>query len=73
MASSKLSKPKTTEEEKKLQDGLKAFANVIVDRIIEEEQIYQESLRTDPNAKRIYDTCTCSKCMEKRKRKSTPV
>lgn len=38
-----------------VEDRLKIFANMMVDRIIEEEAKFQEKLKTDPKAKRIYE------------------
>ena len=49
------------------EERLKVFANMIVDRIIEEEELYKERLKTDPNAKRIFDMCECEKCLARRK------
>ncbi len=51
-------------------ERLQVFANIIVDRIIEEEQIYKEKLKTDRDAKRIYENCACEKCRIKRLRKA---
>lgn len=46
-------------------DRLKMFAQMIVDRIIEEEERYQKELKKNPDAKRIYEKCDCPKCKQK--------
>lgn len=51
-----------------VEDRLKILANIIIDRAIEEEAAYRERLKTDPHAKRIYDTCTCKECVTRRKK-----
>jgi len=52
-------------------ERLKILANLMVDRIIEEEAKYQERLKTDPNAKRIYESCECPKCKQRRLENNT--
>jgi hypothetical protein len=51
------------------EERLRILANLMVDRIIEEEAKYRERLKTDPNAKRIYETCECPRCKQKRQDK----
>ena len=65
------SRPSTPEMRLPTEDRLRIFANIMVDRIIEEEANYKEQLKKDPNAKRIYETCTCEKCVNKRNRSAT--
>ena len=47
-------------------ERLRILANVMIDRIFEEEKKYQERLKTDPRAKRIYETCQCKACIKRR-------
>ena len=47
-------------------ERLRILANLMVDRIIQEETKYQERLKTDPRAKRIYETCQCKACIKRR-------
>ena len=37
------------------EDRIKFLANIMVDRILEEEKKYKERLKVDPKAKRIYE------------------
>jgi len=47
-------------------ERLKILANLMVDRILEEETKYRERLKIDPNTKRIYETCMCPGCQKGR-------
>lgn len=48
------------------EERIRFLANTIIDKIIEEENIYQEKLKANPDAKRIYETCECKKCKVKK-------
>lgn len=49
-----------------IEERMDIIANIIIDRTLEEESLYRERLKTDPNAKRIFDLCECDKCKAKR-------
>jgi len=51
------------------EERINIFANLIVDRVIEEEKIFQVRQKKDQHAKRIYETCECSKCKQNRSNK----
>lgn len=55
------------------EERIKVLANLIIDRVIEEEKLYKERLKTDPNAKRIFEDCQCEKCLRKRQIQSDKV
>ena len=54
-------RPQTPEMKLSPQERIQYLASLMIDRIIEEEQKYKEKLKTNPNAKRIYESCPCDK------------
>ena len=52
-------------------ERLRILANLIIDRTFEEEAKYQKRLKTDPRAKRIYETCQCKACIKRRTEKTS--
>lgn len=42
------------------------FSDIILERIIEERNIIKEKIKNDPEAKKKYGTCNCSKCWIRR-------
>ena len=60
-------RPSTPEMKLTTEERLDLLANIIIDRIIGEEKLYKERLKTDPNAKRIFETCECG-CRNKNPR-----
>ena len=51
-------------------DRLDVFANLIVDRILEEKQLYMESFKKDPNSKKDFDSQKFLKFVKIRIKKS---
>ncbi len=49
------------------EERLDLLADIVIDRILEEEKLYKERLKTDPNAKRIFELYKCG-CRDKRSR-----
>lgn len=44
---------------------LDLLADIVIERILEEEKLYKERLKTDPHAKRVFEVCKCEKCSNK--------